>query len=45
MKQPESFVKKLRDVLNSRVADRAEDEFYGEELMEANPGAQSEQFD
>lgn len=36
LKAPEKFVKKLRDVLNSKVQDRAEDEYYGEELMEGD---------
>lgn len=33
-KKPESFVKKLREAVNQRNIDRAEDEFYGEQLME-----------
>lgn len=39
LKAPEKFVKKLRDVLNSKVQDRAEDEYYGEELMEGDQKA------
>ena len=39
LKAPEKFVKKLRDVLNSKVQDKAEDEYYGEELMEGEQKA------
>lgn len=33
-KKPESFVKKLREVINSKMADRVDDVFYGENLMD-----------